>query len=206
MAQFNPLEFIYHYRKGIPVYYSYNEELYCGTFPEEWASSHCEGTGPKDCKNCAFYGSWNGVFIGYCSNCAKYIYQGQRGRGLIECGVENDDEDVNHYDSIFQTYLKDIVPDDVGDKDFMDSFAALNTSNSVTNSFEDLVFDVNDEHERLPFELLYPDIDINEVNADYDEMCRQENEMCDDCGVGIGYSYSSAGEYYIDYDGGYDSY
>jgi len=126
MAQFNPKEFVYHYRNGKPAYYSYDEELYCGTFPEEWAENHLLGTGPKDCTNCALYGSWNGVFLGYCANCANYEYEGECGRGFINCGKENDAEEVQHFPSAFDTYLKDVSLDDVGDKDFMDSALMMN--------------------------------------------------------------------------------
>jgi hypothetical protein len=91
----------------------------------------------------------------------------------------------------------------VGDKDFIDSFALLNIKNDAINNFEALFVEQKKEPS---FELMHPDIDINEVNADYDELFRKENELCDDSGIGIGYSYSSEGDYYVDYDGGYDSY
>lgn len=194
MAQFNLKEFVYHHRNGKPAYYSYNEELYCGTFPTMWAENHLPGTGPKDCRNCAYFGSWNGVFLGYCANCANYDYNGERGRGLIDVGIENDDNDVVDFPSIFDTYLEGVSLDDVGDTDFMDSAA---------------VFDFRDppdeyEGENLTFEERYPDIDLDEVNAHYDEMCREENG-CDDEEVGI-YIDREGCYYGSSYDGGYDSY
>lgn len=79
--------------------------LYAGTFPVEWALSHEEGTGPNDCDNCLCFGSKDGVFLGYCSNCADYIYEGRRGKGIYfnlkECSTDNGD-------SIFDTYLNGI--------------------------------------------------------------------------------------------------
>ena len=138
MAQFNPKEFVNHYRNGKPAYYSYDEELYCGTFPEEWAENHLPGTGPLECGNCAWFGSWNGVFLGYCANCANYDYNGERGRGFIDCGKENGAEEVQHFPSAFDTYLKDINPDDVGDKDFMDSakIMMLEEANAANELYE----------------------------------------------------------------------
>ena len=47
-------------------------------FPVEWAKTHLPHTGPIDCKNCAIYGSYKGVFIGYCCNCAQ-DYEHERG-------------------------------------------------------------------------------------------------------------------------------
>jgi hypothetical protein len=196
MAQFNPKEFIYHYRNGKPAYYSYDGELYCGTFPEEWVENCLEGTGPKECKNCAHYGSWNGVFLGYCANCARNVYNGERGRGFIDIGRENGDNDISDVPSVFDTYLKDISPDYVGDKDFMDSFQAINNKNGF--SFEDLRVPPN-ENENLSFEERYPDIDIDEANAYYDECDALEE-------VTYRLDYIGGGSFCGDYDGGYDSY
>jgi hypothetical protein len=199
MAQFNPKEFVYHYRIGKPAYYSYDEELYCGTFPEEWVLDHSPGTGPKDCGNCSYYGSWNGVFLGYCANCAQYVYNGVRGRGFIDIGKEFPSEEQILADSVtdfvldgpsvFDTYLKDVLPDEVGDKDFMDSAAAQG-------------FQTPPEEEPR-FEEKYPDIDVDEVNAHYDEMCSQENEKDEDEEVGY---VIDRGGYGSNYDGGYDSF
>lgn len=189
MAQFNPTEFVYHYRNGKPAYYSYDEELYCGTFPTVWAENHLPGTGPKECGNCACYGSWNGVFLGYCANCAVYEYNGERGRGLIDVGTEFYNDFVSEFPSIFGTYLLGFTPDDVGDKDFMDS-AALQDFQTPP-----------DENENPTFEELYPDINIDEVNDYYDEMCRRENEREE-----VGFYVDRVGSYGSNYDGGYDSY
>jgi hypothetical protein len=193
MAQFNPKDIIYYYRNGKPSYYSYDEELYCGTFPEEWVENCLEGTGPKECKNCAHYGSWNGVFLGYCANCAYYKYNGTRGRGLINIGKEASLIDINECPSIFNTYLKDISPDEVGDKDFMDSlsFAKWNDYTEYYNNSS------NDEDEDfMNNNKLYKMIDFDEINAYYDEM--MENDIDQDIYYG-GYSSSN-------YDGGYDSF
>ena len=120
MAQHNPEEFVYHYRRGtrVPDYYSFRDELYCGTFPQEWALTHFKGTGPKDCKECVRVGFWNGVFLGYCVACAEGPYSGKRTRGFKNIGEESCD---GTYPSAFDTYLYCVLLDDVGDKDFMDS-------------------------------------------------------------------------------------
>jgi hypothetical protein len=190
MAQFNPKEFVYHYRNGKPAYYSYDEELYCGTFPEKWAQNHLPDTGPKECKNCVHYGSWNGVFLGYCTNCSQYEYKGERGRGFANIGTERNDNIVASYTSVFDTYLKGVSPDEVGDKDFMDSFAVLKTE------LENL--QVPEDENNILFEERYPDIDFDEVNAYYDK--NEEKE------VTYTLDYVGGGSFCGDYDGGYDSY
>jgi hypothetical protein len=194
MAQFNPKEFVYHYRNGKPAYYSYDEELYCGTFPEEWAQTHLPDTGPKECGNCAYYGSWNGVFLGYCTNCAQYVYNGERGHGFIYIGKECDYNPEVCGPSVFDTYLKGLYPDEVGDKDFMDSAALVNYIDASSNTFEEFLVNVDDK----TFEEKYPNIDFDEVNAYYDEQCEQDVTYTLDY-IGGGFCGSN-------YDGGYDSY
>jgi len=194
MAQFNPKEFVYHYRNGKPAYYSYDEELYCGTFPENWVEDCLEGTGPKECGNCAYYGSWNGVFLGYCTNCAQYVYNGERGRGFIDIGKECDYNPEVCGPSVFDTYLKGLYPDEVGDKDFMDSAALVNYIDASSNTFEEFLVNVDDK----TFEEKYPNIDFDEVNAYYDEQCEQD--------VTYTLDYIGGGCCGSNYDEGYDSY
>jgi hypothetical protein len=194
MAQFNPKEFVYHYRNGKPAYYSYDEELYCGTFPENWVEDCLEGTGPKECGNCAYYGSWNGVFLGYCANCAQFMYNGERGHGFIDIGKECDYNPEVCGPSVFDTYLKGLCPDEVGDKDFMDSAALVNYIDASSNTFEEFLVNVDDK----TFEEKYPDIDIDEVNAYYDEQCEQD--------VTYTLDYVGGGCCGSNYDDGYDSY
>jgi len=87
-------------------YYWYNSICYHGAFPVEWAKNHYPDTGPLECWNCEDYGCVNGIFVGYCANCAQYVYEGERGRGFFDHGVELDDPS---YPSAFETYLKDEV-------------------------------------------------------------------------------------------------
>ena len=74
-------------------YYMIESYKYANTFPKEWAQNHLEGTGPEQCGNCYCYGSKDGVFLGYCLNCAKYDYNEERGPGLdLEAESEEGDE------------------------------------------------------------------------------------------------------------------
>jgi hypothetical protein len=95
-----------------PVYYQdkylYDYQWYHESFPVEWAVYHEDETGPGQCSNCAKFGSVNGIFIGYCANCAIYIYEGKRGRGFIDSGLECADEDCLDFPSAYDTYLKDV--------------------------------------------------------------------------------------------------
>jgi hypothetical protein len=109
--QYNPLEIRYiPSTKG----YSYDNEVYHKNFPEEWATSHKPGTGPKECANCAFFGSFGGHFFAYCVNCAVYEYSLERGPGMFDDYTEFATNDVP---SVFDTYMKNISIEDIGDRD-----------------------------------------------------------------------------------------
>lgn len=61
-------------------YYIHDGYRYDSHFPQDWALCHDDpraespvhGGGPKNCWNCCQYGSINGVFVHYCSNCARH--------------------------------------------------------------------------------------------------------------------------------------
>jgi hypothetical protein len=88
--------------------YLYDYYWYHENFPVEWAMCPKEYTGPSQCGNCLDYGCINGVFIGYCANCAIYDYDGSRGRGFMDVGVESDDTIGMGFQSVFDTYLKGV--------------------------------------------------------------------------------------------------
>lgn len=87
---------------------------YTSQFPREWATSHLPGTGPE-CLNCMKYCCWNGVFVGYCGNCAK-AYDFTRGYGFGGDTVRTgENAPLDAQTSAGNTYLKDVLLDDIGD-------------------------------------------------------------------------------------------
>ena len=100
-------------------YYSYDGELYTRHFPHQWAMNHIHNTGPKECVTCNKFGSWNGVFVAYCINCATE-YNGKRGSGvyIYETMCEINTHNRN---SVFNTYLYGVDFDNIGDKEMLDS-------------------------------------------------------------------------------------
>ena len=119
--------------------YIMNNVVYTAHFPVEWALEHEStengpGTSPTHCHNCNYYGSYRGVFIGYCFNCSMYNYDLSRGYGFDE-GKEQDldmvcwqfikrsefdnvlshETDVQHLgSSMFATYLKNVPLETLG--------------------------------------------------------------------------------------------
>ena len=228
MFQLNPKEFYYVFKNGKKKYYIHNFELYTSCFPEEWASNHVRGTGPKDCDNCKEYGSLNEVFIGYCSNCAFYEYKGKRGRGFISYGVENTSNDVKKFSSVFKTYLKNINLENVGNMNADDISTA-------TYDVESNSFDIKNN----PYDYAIAFIDKNVNGEKEQDILEKKNEencsnhiLQDDFNDSDSLTYSESSEYqsaYYDphddcfeygpfsdgldnygygsnYNGGYDSY
>jgi hypothetical protein len=99
-------------------FYVFKGISYDKHFPIEWAMNPKKidndfQCGPPDCLNCLDYGSYNGVFIGYCANCAgEYDYQ--RGNGFIDYGEEFKDEGFYDENSVWNTYLKYVNLDEIG--------------------------------------------------------------------------------------------
>jgi len=107
---------------GIDAYYVYDREKYAPTFPLELAKNFKNGCGPKECKNCDYFARWNGVMIGLCANCAHYCYNFKYGPGFISLGCEFiKNSELQNGITAFDTYLKDVDLDTVGDKNICDS-------------------------------------------------------------------------------------
>jgi hypothetical protein len=97
--------------------YRYGGKTYISSFPKEWLR-HLPGTGPVMCENCQYHGSYNGVFIGYCTTCSRE-YNGERGNGFDNHFRETDPKAVN---SATQTYLKEVRLSEIILSDFYDDF------------------------------------------------------------------------------------
>jgi len=94
--------------------YHYEGQWYISTFPQEWAENHRFTTGPHECGNCRVSGTMGDIFIGYCANCADYVYRGDRGRGFMLDGKENTSPRALRYESVYDTYLQGYVPSEDG--------------------------------------------------------------------------------------------
>ena len=149
-------------------YYSYRGQLYINQFPQMWATSHVAETGPEECENCAFYGSWNGVFIGYCMNCAKYIYEFQRGHGFIDHGEEVE-LDIPQLRAM-ETYLNGVNLDEI--------------ETAPNRDFYELSSDSDDDH----YEQLLDNMKDHKKYRRSDEHCIKTtpvtDKSCDICAIG----------------------
>jgi hypothetical protein len=152
-----PQEEPFHFEnKYLYDYYWYHEN-----FPKEWAMCPKEGTGPSQCGNCLDYGCINGVFIGYCANCAIYDYEGSRGRGFIDVGVEYD-ETIGSVPSVFDTYLKDV-----------DIHAIVGVDNQIDNPGTGSCDDEPIDQSEISEQDIYGD-DFNNIGEHYGLDCHFE--------------------------------
>ena len=87
-------------------YYTYKGIHYDIAFPLFWVLYEHPDRGPHHCENCKDYGSFRGVFIMYCMNCAsEYESDGYDvGYGAINSGVEDGGNDASK--TAWNTYLK----------------------------------------------------------------------------------------------------
>ena len=90
--------------------YHYEGQWYISKFPREWAENHLPTTGPHECSNCREYGTMGDIFIGYCANCADFVYRGERGRGFMLDGKEETSPRALRYASAYDTYLSGYAP------------------------------------------------------------------------------------------------
>ncbi len=100
-------------------YYVVDGKKYDEHFPQAWALNHqaCSGdyagrtmSGPKLCQNCNTYGSINGVFVFYCANCTKYVFNGQRGGYIISSQDTTEGELWKQF-----PYMNCVTFDEIGD-------------------------------------------------------------------------------------------
>jgi hypothetical protein len=90
-------------------------------FPDDWIMNELPYTG-RNCKNCVGcdddndgHAMWRGIILGYCSNCAVYEYKYTRGPGFYFNAVEANSHSCNVVRSAFDTYLKNINLETIGD-------------------------------------------------------------------------------------------
>jgi len=103
-------------------YYWVNNIYYDIHFPIEWVFQSPVNIdpeimifGPETCYDCFQNGYYNGVFIGYCVNCA-YLCNYTRGNGIIN-GIERDEPYLDSNNSIFNLYLQTLGSmDEIGDR------------------------------------------------------------------------------------------
>jgi hypothetical protein len=213
----------HYYINNNRVCYSYYGIYYADSFQQEWALHHLPQTGPHECLNCLYYGTYNGIFIGYCLNCANNEYSGTRGNSINGKLNHNDFDVINlslfhslHIlkkdDLVDVTDILDMINDkydaliDLDDEDDHDDSVSENDTELKSFNTDDLYSHNNGTDDEL--EMVEEESQIKHV-LNYDEInnhivdprdkYQEYEEFCiyPDNTHGRGYG--------SNYDGGYDS-
>ena len=123
-------------------YYSVNQVNYDIHFPIKWVYQIPEGLenvdkfGPETCYDCFINGYCNGVFIGYCVDCAS-LCNYKRGNGLIN-GIERQELQLTYSNSIWNLYLQMVLLDRIGDRELqIDYDSKLNHLQYIDDTYDD---------------------------------------------------------------------
>lgn len=195
---------ITHYSIGTNrICYSYYGIYYATSFPEEWATHDLPKTGPHECLDCLYHGTYKGIFVKYCVNCENNKYNGER-------LVKNFDKNNLSLFHVLHILKKDETIDSeiismINDKydALMDLDENFNDSDTDSNVDPDNNLDVE------PIELLEQDNNNNNpIVLNYDEINQYidprdkyqfEEEYYGVCADSTQATYGSS------CDGGYDS-
>ena len=136
-------------------------------FPLEWALyknsyliyGEVYRPGPDTCKNCRFFGFHNGVFIGYCMNCAE-VFNYKRGNGMTDLCKEVDENMVafnlskfRKENSMWNTYLKDINLNEIGDDKLKEEYELYKDLPDLIPMEEENNIESNDNEDEKEYEL-----------------------------------------------------
>jgi hypothetical protein len=188
------------YRGSCGEFYSVNDVNYDIHFPIEWVFQIPDGLenidkfGPETCYDCFMNGYYNGVFIGYCVDCASFCNY-KRGNGLIH-GIEREELDYAHIDtknSIWNLYLQIVSLEEIGDEqlqidyDYKLNYCQLqymdidNNNDNVTITYNDHLIHSSsvDEDENTVTFFSYDD-GVSNSNSDSDSDSLKSYEDDDD--------------------------
>jgi len=177
------------------ICYSYYGIYYANSFQDEWALNHLPKTGPHECLDCLYHGTYKGIFIDYCMNCAKNEYKGTR-------VTESFDESNLSLFHVLHILKKDEMIDSEIIDMINDRYDALM---DLEEEFNDSDTDSNIEPDELNIEQLEQDepivLNYDEINQYVDprDKYQFEEEYYGYCAD------STCATYGSNYDGGYDS-
>ena len=182
------------------ICYSYCGIYYANSFQDEWALNHLPKTGPHECLDCLYYGTYKGIFVDYCVNCAKNEYKGTRGSGITE-KIDKGNLSLFHV-------LHILKKDEMIDSEIIDMIndrydALMNLQEEFNDSDSDACSNV--EPDDLNIEQVEYDkpivLNYDEINQYVDprDKYQFEEEYYGYCADSTSATYGS------NYDGGYDS-
>lgn len=160
--------------KLFPIYYDIHFPLKWVIHQKTMVTYHGDtmvlGPGTHGCDNCKYFGYYNGVFIGYCLNCAE-AFEYKRGNGMtdIEPGIELDETmvafDLTNYkkeNSMWNTYLKDVSLNEIGDTKLYEDY-------EMYKDLPDLISVEEEVKENNNYDKQFPNEEEEEYEYEYEE-------------------------------------
>jgi len=143
------------YRGSYGDYYEMCGIHYDANFPTDWANEHHKKEteyGPIKCLNCFYFGHYQGVFVGYCSNCAQHLFNYERGYGLTdEFCSERDSNTVDDIaaplNSMWYKYMNNSPLYKIGDKDLHEKLEQKKREIEEEQEEEEQEQEQEEEHE-----------------------------------------------------------
>ena len=182
------------------ICYSYYGIYYADSFQDEWAVNHLPKTGPHECLDCLYYGTYKGIFIEYCMNCSKNEYKCTR----VPESLDKNNLSLFHVlhilkkDEMIDSEIIDMINDRYDalmnlEEEFNDSDT---DSNVEPNELEMESTELIEQHENDPIILNYDEINQYVDPRDKYQFEEEYYGYCAD---------STCATYGSNYDGGYDS-
>ncbi|MEY4571479.1 MAG: hypothetical protein RLZ10_690 [Bacteroidota bacterium] len=162
------------------MYYVYDDVNYDVHFPVHWAFDHqvfddCP-SGPEDCGNCALYGSYRGVFVGYCCNCLRHYQEFGLTRGdyTVAPGIDINDNCFGS-NSLWQKYpyMNGVEWTQIGHEDL--TFQALEDAKKIAEEDDEEEQEKKEEEDKL--QLLQSKIEELEKTVKFQKTCIDSTSM-----------------------------
>lgn len=171
------------------ICYSYYGIYYADSFQDEWALNHLPKTGPHECLDCLYHGTYKGIFIDYCMNCSKNEYKGTR----ITESLDKNNLSLFHV-------LHILKKDEMIDSEIIDMIndrydALMNLKEEFNDSDTDSYVEQEQQDDK-PIVLNYDEINQYVDPRDKYQFEEEYYGYCAD---------STCATYGSNYDGGYDS-
>lgn len=159
-------------------YKTYRGFRYHLNFPDAWILDEKIGSG-RECANCVGesfpltglpdmtgFAMWRGIILGYCTNCAEYDYNYERGPGFYEHGVEMQDNENSVNVTAFDMYLGEIEFEALGDLE-MNPENTLENQEKTKKEMNDIINN-NEYYAEMHYENNYREDDYDEQNQNED--------------------------------------
>ena len=152
----------YKYDIHFPLAWALDHQSHNPYYHAETNETYLNYSGPKECGNCFCYGSINNVFVGYCSNCLRDVYNDKRGDHSVAAGMS---VSMLCECTLWKQYpyLNGVKISEIGDK--------------IDDKIDDKIHDKIDDEETIIDDIFVEDEYLSEVTHEYEEEDEERMRM-----------------------------